>query len=71
MIPVGGVSDMVTRRVAATRRFPSRRRPTWQPNAFLYTQEVTSSQYLALLKVDALFERVFLGAHKLVECQAY
>jgi trehalose 6-phosphate synthase/phosphatase len=65
----GGVSDAVARVNAAFSTL------TYQPIVFLHTQEVTFSQYLALLTVADAFlitslrEGMALRTHEFVECQ--
>ncbi|KIJ64234.1 glycosyltransferase family 20 protein [Hydnomerulius pinastri MD-312] len=65
----GGVSDVVARVNAAFSTL------TYQPVVFLHTQEVTFSQYLALLTVADAFlvtslrEGMALRTHEFVECQ--
>ncbi|KAF9241274.1 glycosyltransferase family 20 protein [Melanogaster broomeanus] len=65
----GGVSDVVARINAAYSTL------TYQPVVFLHTQEVTFSQYLALLTiadaflVTSLREGMALRTHEFVECQ--
>ncbi|KAH0834220.1 glycosyltransferase family 20 protein [Lanmaoa asiatica] len=65
----GGVSDAVARVNAAFSTL------TYQPVVFLHTQEVTFSQYLALLTVADAFlvtslrEGMALRTHEFVECQ--
>ncbi|KAG1875860.1 glycosyltransferase family 20-domain-containing protein [Suillus tomentosus] len=68
-LAAGGVSDVVARINSAFSTL------TYQPVVFLHTQEVTFSQYLALLTVaDAFFvmslrEGMALRTHEFVECQ--
>lgn len=65
----GGVADVVSR---INGRFSSL---TYQPVVFLHTQDLTFSQYLALLKVGDAFivtslrEGMALRTHEFVECQ--
>ncbi|KAH7882668.1 glycosyltransferase family 20 protein [Phlebopus sp. FC_14] len=65
----GGVSDVVARVNSAFSTL------TYQPIVFLHTQEVTFSQYLALLivadafLVTSLREGMALRTHEFVECQ--
>ncbi|EGO28773.1 glycosyltransferase family 20 protein [Serpula lacrymans var. lacrymans S7.9] len=65
----GGVADIVSR---INSRFSTL---TYQPVVFLHTQEVTFSQYLALLSVADAFlvtslrEGMALRTHEFVECQ--
>lgn len=65
----GSVSDVVARVNAAFSTL------TYQPIVFLHTQEVTFSQYLALLTVADAFlvtslrEGMALRTHEFVECQ--
>ena len=65
----GGVSDAVARINAAFSTL------TYQPIVFLHKQDVTSSQYLALLTVADAFlltslrEGMALRTHEFVECQ--
>ncbi|KIK93311.1 glycosyltransferase family 20 protein [Paxillus rubicundulus Ve08.2h10] len=65
----GGVADVVARVNAAYSTL------TYQPVVFLHTQEVTFSQYLALLTVADAFlvtslrEGMALRTHEFVECQ--
>ncbi|KAG1773693.1 glycosyltransferase family 20 protein [Suillus placidus] len=68
-LAAGGVSDVVAR---INRAFSTL---TYQPVVFLHTQEVTFSQYLALLTiadaflVTSLREGMALRTHEFVECQ--
>ena len=65
----GGVSDVVTR---LNSRFASL---TYQPVVFLHTEDLSFSQYLALLKIADAFlvtsmrEGMALRTHEFVECQ--
>jgi hypothetical protein len=65
----GGVADVVSR---INSRFSTL---TYQPVVFLHTQDLTFSQYLALLTVADAFlvaslrEGMALRAHEFVECQ--
>lgn len=65
----GGVADVVARVNAAFSTL------TYQPVVFLHVQEVTFSQYLALLTVADVFavtslrEGMALRTHEYVECQ--
>ncbi|KAG1791951.1 glycosyltransferase family 20-domain-containing protein [Suillus variegatus] len=68
-LAAGGVSDVVARINSAFSTL------TYQPVVFLHTQEVTFSQYLALLTVADAFlvtslrEGMALRTHEFVECQ--
>lgn len=68
-LAAGGVSDVVARINSAFSTL------TYQPIVFLHTQEVTFSQYLALLTVADAFlvtslrEGMALRTHEFVECQ--
>ena len=68
-LAAGGVADVVSR---INGRFSNL---TYQPVVFLHTQDLTFSQYLALLKVGDAFivtslrEGMALRTHEFVECQ--
>lgn len=68
-LAAGGVADVVSR---INGRFSNL---TYQPVVFLHTQDLTFSQYLALLKVADAFivtslrEGMALRTHEFVECQ--